>query len=97
MSIFDRPKPLTAVLLTGTQTNQVIGPEGPRLFRGCGITLFEVPEAEVPDEARGFMHAMFEAACESRCDLALAGNNFWPLPRNPRHCGGAVEFRFLSF
>lgn len=43
------------------------------------------------------MKFMFDATYKMRRDLARIDDEYWPCPRNPIHCGGNIEFRFLSF
>lgn len=81
----------------GTETFAPIGPEGPQCFYGCGITLFEVPAAEIPNNAMTILQRMVEDARDLRQEDVEGGRSDSPYPRNPSHCGGAVEFRFLSF
>lgn len=79
------------------QTIETLGPEGPQCYHGSGITLFEVPRDEVPESAVELMEYMFDDTYDMRCGLAEIDDEYWPYPRSPRHCGGIIEFRFLSF
>lgn len=81
----------------GTQTIATFGPEGPRCFYGCGITLFEVPAAEVPRDAVEILECMVKDARDMRQENVEVGHTSSPYPSNPSHCGGAVEFKFLSY
>lgn len=85
------------LLFPGTQTIAPFGPEGPRHFYGCVITLFEVPAAEVPRDAVAILQCMVEEGRNLRQEDVEDGHSDSPYPRNPSHCGGAVEFKFLSF
>ncbi|KAG6362405.1 hypothetical protein INS49_010635 [Diaporthe citri] len=86
-----------AITLQSTETIAPFGPERPRCFYGCGITLFEVPAAEVPDNAVEILECMVKDARNLRQEDVEEGHSDSPYPRNPIHCGGAVEFKFLSF
>ncbi|KAL2278239.1 hypothetical protein FJTKL_14650 [Diaporthe vaccinii] len=85
------------ITLQSTKTIAPFGPEGPRHFYGCGITLFEVTAAEVPHDAVAILECMVENGRNLRHEGIEDGHSDSPYPRNPSHCGGAVEFKFLSF
>lgn len=88
---------LTATLLAGCQTVEAVGPQGPQSFHGPGITLFDVSSRDVPEIAHEVMRTMFWVMCVKRRRNTATHRTYWPFPNNPSHCGGVVEFRFLSF
>ncbi|KAJ0104446.1 hypothetical protein J7T55_010912 [Diaporthe amygdali] len=104
-SSYDRRTPMhmpawgtrPALRLLSSETVEAFGPDGPQSFHGCGITLFEVPASAVPDETQEILDVMFEETCNARCLFTVDADDFSPFPSNPVHCGGVVEFKFLSY
>lgn len=56
-----------------------------------------MPAAEVPRDAVAILEYMVKDARDLRQENVEVGHTVSPYPSNPSHCGGAVEFKFLSF